>query len=184
MTTQSATAVPTLPNAGTYRVDPQRSSVTYSCRHMFGLGKVRAKFSISSGLLTASSTLAESRASATIDPASFNSAHERRDRDVKGRGLLDVAAFPRIEFSSTGIREDGGAVVLAGIVAMHGVEAAVEVTVLSWEAPIPGQVHVTARATHLDRCSFGITGSRGLVGRYFDLTFQIVAVRLEDKPRH
>lgn len=177
MTTQSATEVPMLPDAGTYRVDPHRSSVTYTCRHMFGLGKVRAQFSISAGLLTVSPTLAGSRASATIDPASFNSANERRDRDVKGRGLLDVAAFPRIEFSSTGVQAVGGAIILAGMVAMHGVEAPVEVTVLSWEAPIPGQVHVTARAPHLNRCSFGITGSRGLVGRYFDLTFQIVAVR-------
>lgn len=177
MTSQSATEVLALPDAGAYRVDPQRSSVTYACRHLFGLGKVRAQFGISSGLLVVSSTLAESRASATIDPASFNSGNERRDRDVKGRGLLDVASFPRIGFSSTHIHEDGDAIILAGIVAMHGVEAAVDVTVLSWEAPIPGQVHVTARATHLDRCSFGITGSRGLVGRYFDLTFQIVAVR-------
>ncbi|WP_461172183.1 YceI family protein [Arthrobacter sp. Z1-9] len=177
MTTQSVTQVPTLPEAGTYWIDPNRSSLTYACRHMFGLGRVRADFTISSGLLTVSSTLAESRANATIDPASFNSANERRDRDVKGRGLLDVAAFPRIAFSSTQTRQDGGALILAGIVAMHGVEATVEVTVLSWETPIPGQVHVTARTTHLDRCSFGITGSRGLVGRYFDLTFQIVAVR-------
>jgi polyisoprenoid-binding protein YceI len=176
MTTQSVTDLPTLPDAGTYRVDPQRSSVLYSCRHMFGLGRVRADFTISSGLLNVSSTLAGSSASATIDAASFDSANQRRDRDVKGRGLLDVAAFPTIAFSSTGIREDGGAI-LAGIVAMHGVEAAVEVTVLSWESPAPGQIRVTARANHLDRYLFGITGARGFVGRYFDLAFQVVAVR-------
>lgn len=176
MTTQSVTDLPTLPDAGTYRVDPQRSSVTYACRHMFGLGSVRADFTISSGLLNVSSTLAGSSASATIDAASFDSANQRRDRDVKGRGLLDVAAFPTIAFSSTGIREDGGAI-LAGIVAMHGVEAAVEVTVLSWESPAPGQIRVTARANHLDRYLFGITGAKGFVGRYFDLAFQVVAVR-------
>ena len=177
MTTQSVTDLPTLPDAGTYRVDPQRSSVLYSCRHMFGLGRVRADFTISSGLLNVSSTLAGSSASATIDAASFDSANQRRDRDVKGRGLLDVAAFPTIAFSSTGIREDGGAI-LAGIVAMHGVEAAVELTVLSWESPAPGQIRVTARPHHLDRYSFGIKGSRGFVGRYFDLAFQVVAVRV------
>ena len=178
MTTQSVTDVPTLPDAGTYRVDPHRSSVTYACRHMFGLGRVRGDFTISSGLLNVSSTLAGSSASATIDAASFDSANERRDRDVKGRGLLDVAAFPTIAFSSTGIREDGRAILLAGIVAMHGVEAAVELTVLSWEAPAPGQIRVTARPHHLDRYSFGIKGSRGFVGRYFDLAFQVVAVRV------
>ena len=179
MTTESATEGVTLPEAGTYRIDPERSRVTYACRHMFGMGKVRADFSISAGLLNVASTLAESRTSATIDSASFKSANARRDRDVKGPGLLDVVSFPRIEFSSKEIREEGGAVILAGIVAMHGVEAAVEVTVLSWKAPAPGKVHVAARAVHLDRYSFGITGSRGLVGRYFDLAFRIVAVRNE-----
>ena len=178
MTTQSVTDLPTLPDAGTYRVDPQRSSVTYACRHMFGLGTVSADFTLSSGLLNVSSTLAGSSASATIDAASFDSANERRDRDVKGRGLLDVAAFPTIAFSSTGIREDGGAILLAGIVAMHGVEAAVELTVLSWESPAPGQIRVTARAEHLDRYLFGVTGARGFVGRYIDLAFQVVAVRV------
>jgi len=177
MTTQSVTDIPTLPDAGMYRVDPKRSRVTYACRHMFGLGRVRADFTISSGLLKVSSTLAGSSASATIDGASFASANERRDRDVKGRGLLDVATFPTIAFSSTGIRGDGGAIILAGIVAMHGVEAAAEVTVLSWEASAPGQIRVSARANHLDRYSFGITGARGFVGRYFDLAFQVVAVR-------
>jgi hypothetical protein len=38
---------------------------------------------------------------------------------------------------------------------------------------------MVAQARHLDRHSFGITGSWGLVGRYFDLAFRIVAARAE-----
>ncbi|MBD1590492.1 YceI family protein [Arthrobacter sp. S1_S22] len=179
MTAEPALQIHKLPEAGEYRIDPERSGVTYASRHMFGLGRVRAEFRVSSGLLNVASTLAGSSASAIIDSASFDSANERRDRDVKGRGLLDVAGFPIIAFSSTGIREDGGAILLAGIVAMHGVEAAAEVTVLSWDALAPGQIRLTAQANHLDRYSFGITGAGGFVGRYFDLAFQIVAVRSE-----
>ena len=114
---------------------------------------------------------------ATIDAASFKSDNAKRDRDVKGPGLLDVADFPHIEFTSTEVRQDGRAVVLVGLVAMHGVDAAVEVPVSSWEAQAPDQIHVLARADHLDRCSFGITGARGWVGRYFDLALDVLAVR-------
>lgn len=179
MTAEPALQIRELPDAGAYRIDPERSGVTYVSRHMFGLGTVHAAFRVSSGLLYVSSTLAKCRASATVDAASFTSASGRRDRDVKGRSLLNVAAFPGIRFSSTGVSEETDAIVLAGIVAMHDVATAVQVKILSWEAPAPGWVHVTAQATHLDRYSFGITGSRGLVGRYFDLAFRIVAVRSE-----
>ncbi|MBT2536909.1 YceI family protein [Arthrobacter sp. ISL-69] len=177
MTTQPATKTLSLPTAGTYRIDGVRSRVTYTSRHMFGLGKVRAEFSTASGLLEIAESLSECRVLATIDAASFKSDNAKRDRDVKGPGLLDVAQFPRIEFTSTEVREDGRGAVLIGLVAMHGVDAAVEVVVSSWEVQAPDQIHVLARADHLDRCSFGITGARGWVGRYFDLALDISAAR-------
>jgi len=179
MTSQSAIEVLAIPDAGTYRIDSELSNVTYSSRHMFGLGKVHAGFRLVSGLLEVGLSLGESKASATIDAASFSSNSAKRDADVKGASLLDVARYPRIGFTSTDVRTDGRGTMLAGIVAMHGVETPVEVAVVSWEAPTSDKLHVLARATHLDRHAFGITGSRGLVGRYFDLAFDVVAVRAE-----
>jgi hypothetical protein len=38
-------------------------------------------------------------------------------------------------------------------------------------------MRVHARAEHLDRHAFGITGSRGMVGRYLDLDFDLLAER-------
>jgi polyisoprenoid-binding protein YceI len=179
MTSQSVTEVLALPDAGTYRIDGERSSITYTSRHMFGIGKVHAGFSISSGMVDVGPSLAESRASATMDSASFASDNAKRDADVKGPRLLDAATYPHIEFTSTAVRAEPEGTVLLGTVAMHGVETAVAVAVLSWEAPTSGRVQVLARATHLDRYAFGITGSRGFVGRYFDLSFDIQAARTE-----
>ena len=175
MTTQPATKTLSMPTAGTYRIDGSRSGITYTCRHMFGLGKVRADFSIASGHLEIAETLPECRAVATIDAASFTSDNAKRDSDVKGPRLLDVANFPRIEFISTGVREGSPGAVLVGVVAMHGVDAAVELKVSSWEAQGSDQIHVLARADRLDRYSFGITGAKGWVGRYFDLALDVVA---------
>jgi polyisoprenoid-binding protein YceI len=177
MTSQSVTEVLATPGAGTYRIDGEQSRITYTSRHMFGLGKVHARFNISSGVVDVGSSLGESRANATIDSASFTSDNAKRDADVKGPRLLDAANYPRIQFTSTAVWADKQGTLLLGTVAMRGVETAVAVAVLSWEAPTSDRVHVLASATHLDRCAFGITGSRGFVGRYFDLSFDIWAVR-------
>ncbi|WP_426226210.1 YceI family protein [Pseudarthrobacter sp. DSP2-3-2b1] len=176
MTSQPATTVQAVPAAGTYGIDTQRSTITYTSRHMFGLGTVRAEFSISAGQLESGASLEECGAGAVMDAASFRSGNARRDSDVKAKGLLDVARFPDIVFSSTEVRAADGGMVLVGNVAMHGVVAPVEVRVSSWEQSSSGRIRVLARAEHLDRLSFGITGSRGWVGRYFDLGFDIVAV--------
>jgi hypothetical protein len=38
-------------------------------------------------------------------------------------------------------------------------------------------IRLHAHADHLDRCAFGITGSRGMVGRYLDLDLDVFASR-------
>ena len=177
MTSQPDTKVLALPNAGSYRIDSVSSAITYTSRHMFGLGKVHARFSITSGRLEIGESLADSQASATIAAGSFASDNAKRDSDVKGPGLLDVASFPLIEFTSTVAREDNLGIVLVGAVAMRGVAAPVQLLVLSWEAHSSDRIQVRARADHLDRYLFGITAAKGWVGRYFDLDLDVVAVR-------
>lgn len=176
MTSQLDAKILAIPGAGTYSIDSVRSSITYTSRHLFGLGKVHARFSIASGRLEIGESLADCQATASIDAASFSSNSAKRDVDVRGPGLLDVATFPHIEFSSTGMREDKGGVVLGGLVSMHGVTAPVEVSVTSWAAVPSGGIWVAARADHLDRYSFGISGNRGWAGRYFSLSFEVAAV--------
>lgn len=51
MTGTGSDNVVQLPPHGTYRVDPTRSSVRYTGRHMFGLGGVQATFAIAAGAI-------------------------------------------------------------------------------------------------------------------------------------
>ena len=41
-----------IPAAGTYRIDPAASSLTFATRHMFGLGAVKGSFRLVSGEIT------------------------------------------------------------------------------------------------------------------------------------
>lgn len=177
MASQHETKILAIPVAGIYRIDTGASAITYTSRHIFGLGKVHAKFTVTSGPLEIGESLAESQAIATIAAGSFASDNAKRDSDVKGPALLDVTTFPLIEFTSTRAREGENGIVLVGAVAMRGVSTPVQLLVLSWEAYGSDRIRVRARVHHLDRYLFGITGAKGWVGRYFDLDLDVVAVQ-------
>ena len=51
MTGTGSDNVVQLPPLGTYLVDPTRSSVRYTGRHMFGLGGVQATFAVAAGAI-------------------------------------------------------------------------------------------------------------------------------------
>jgi polyisoprenoid-binding protein YceI len=164
------------PTSGTYRVDPQQSTVSYSGRHMFGLGTVHATFAITSGEVHVLDPVADSTVIVSMDPATFSSGNPKRDRDVVAASLLDCATHPEISFASRGLRQDTDHWVLSGTVTAHGTAVPVDV-VIDRVTPEGDGMRVHARADHLDRHAFGITGSKGMVGRYLDLDFDVLAER-------
>jgi polyisoprenoid-binding protein YceI len=96
---------------------------------------------------------------------------------VTGASLLDVATHPDITFVSQGLRADGdsGRWLMTGRVTAHATSVPVEV-VIDRAAPEPGGVRLHGRAEHLDRYAFGVTKSKGMVGRYLDLDLDVFAV--------
>lgn len=173
MTADKTVAVQ-VPATGTYMVDPVQSVVSYSGRHMFGVGAVHATFTVRSGELAVRVPASSSTVAVAIDAASFHSNSAKRDKDVTGRSLLDVEAFPDITFASDGLREDGDRWLVTGSVTAHGNTVPVEVVVDDVHPEGDG-IRLHARADHLDRHAFGITGSKGMVGRYLDLDFDVYA---------
>jgi polyisoprenoid-binding protein YceI len=165
-----------VPASGTYRVEPGKSTVTYTGRHMFGMGTVHATFGITSGEVQVLDPVAESTVVVSIDPATFSSGNAKRDRDVVAAALLDCATHPEISFASRGLREDADHWVLSGTVTAHGTAVPVDL-LIDRVNPEGDGMRVHARADHLDRHAFGITGSRGMVGRYLDLDFDVLAER-------
>ncbi|HEX7460966.1 MAG TPA: YceI family protein [Dermatophilaceae bacterium] len=173
--TASSLASVEVPRPGTYRIDPQRSTVSYSGRHMFGLGVVHATFAISSGELRVADPSTASTVTVSVDAGSFHSNSAKRDNAVRSATFLDAAAYPEITFASDGLREDGDHWRLTGNVTAHGSTAPVDVLIdqATHEA---GAWRVHARAEHLDRYAFGVTKGRGMVGRYLDLDLDVFAV--------
>ena len=164
-----------VPTAGRYRVDPQRSTVTYSGRHMFGLVAVKATFTIASGDLLVADPVAASTVVVSVDAGSFRSDKSRRDDQVRSASLLDAATYPNITFTSDGLREQGAGWLLDGALTAHGQTVPVEVVIDRATNEGDG-VRVHARVEHLDRYAFGVTKSKGFAGRYLDLDLDVFAV--------
>jgi polyisoprenoid-binding protein YceI len=163
-----------LPTVGKYRIDPVRSTVTYSGRHLFGLGVVHATFRIRSGQIQIADPYTASAVAVSIDASSFASGNASRDKAVRSAALLDTAAFAEISFTSDNLRWDGDNWLLNGCVTAHGVTVPADVTFDS-VVHEPRGIRVLCRADHLDRYAFGVSGSKGMVGRHLDLDIDIYA---------
>lgn len=173
MTGTGSDNVVQLPPPGTYRVDPTRSSVRYTGRHMFGLGGVQATFAVAAGAIEVGEPTSGSSVRLSVDPATFTSDKTRRDKHVKSKALLDVEQYPEISFRSTAVRADGDQWRVIGDVTAHGSTQPVEITV---DRAAATGTDVTVHAiAHLDRYAFGVTGVKGMAGRHVTLEFDLIA---------
>ncbi|MFI6294864.1 YceI family protein [Nonomuraea sp. NPDC050790] len=144
-------------SAGAWVGDPVHSDISFKVRHM-GVGKVRGEFALVSAALSVGE--GGGQVTALIDPASVRTGNEQRDQHIRSADFLDVEKYPRIEFTSTGVRGfDGETFILVGELTLHGVTRTVEL-----EAELLGFVDDPSGAertgfsatTVISRAAFGV----------------------------
>lgn len=161
----------TTPQLGRYEIDPGGSAVTFRTRHLFGLAPVRGTFAIRAGTVDVAEPLPDSAVYAEIDAASFRTGNLARDASVQSARFLDAARHPVMTFRSERI-DDGE---LTGTLTVRGVTRPVRLTVEP--ADVAPRSFTVRAATRIDRTEFGVTASRGLAGRYLDLSLEVRCVR-------
>ena len=159
------------PRPGRYDIDTGGSSVAFRTRHLFGLAPVRGTFRIKAGTVDVTEPLAGSRIRAEIDAASFSTGHGARDTSVRSARFLDAERHPVMVFVAEKMEGD----VLDGALTVCGTTR---------PARLPAEVSVLAdgsllarAAVRIDRAEFGVTASRGLAGRYLDVSIEARCVR-------
>lgn len=163
-----------LPPAGTYEVDPARSSLTFTTRHMFGLGKVTGTFQLESGTVTVAEPVTRSTAQAVIEAGSFRTGTPRRDDHVRSPAFLHTDRYPEIGFeSATVARGEAGAWIVQGFLTVRGDRAPVDLTVDSLSVE-NGSLRISVSAT-VDRYRHGLTASKGLAARRLRLSLAVIA---------
>jgi polyisoprenoid-binding protein YceI len=177
-----ANGVTAIPPAGRYRIDPERSTITITTRHLFGLGPVRATLALRDGRIQVNDPVAGSAVRATAAAVSFRSGNDARDAAVLSPRLLDAATYPSLTFISTALERESasdaadseeGRWLLRGELEVRGVGRLVETTIAAVSAH-GGTLHASARL-RVDRYDFGITAYRGLAARWLTMDLDIIA---------
>ncbi len=176
-------------SAETYKIDKAHSVVGFEIRHL--LTKVRGGFSDFEGLIRFDPEKPEaSSVNVTIQAASIDTNHDKRDEDLRSDSFFDVATYPVITFESSEVVKTGdNAYDLKGTFRMHGVskEITFPIAFLGAITDNRGNHKVGFEAAaSVDRKHYGIVWNRaieggGLVlGDDVDISINIQAVKTDE----
>jgi polyisoprenoid-binding protein YceI len=152
-------ALPANVTTGTWTLDTSHSEIGFTVRHA-GISKVRGQFKEATATLDLAENVADSKVSATIQTASFDSGDVNRDGHVRGEDFFDVEKFPEISFVSNGLVAKGDSYELQGDLTIKGVTRPVALeTELNGVAVDPfGNTRAGVSAeTTISRKDFGLT---------------------------
>ena len=165
--------------AGTWAIDPSHSEVGFTVRHL--MSKVRGQFTRFEGTLTTGTSLAETRAEATIDLNSVDTRDEKRDAHLRSADFFDIENSGPMTFKAT----DFDGTTASGELTIKGVTRAVELDVeflgLGLD-PWGNQRLGFEASTVINRQDFGVTfnipldGGKVMVGDKVNIHLAVEAV--------
>ena len=183
----AAAPVPSAPPT-VYRIDTGHSDVTFRIRHF--MSRVSGTFNQWEGTITADpADWTTGTVEVTIQAASIDTRHERRDNDLRSDNFFDVATHPTITFRSTSVTVDGARLTIAGDLTMRGVTKPVvlegEFLGRMGEGTARERIGFAAR-TRIDRTAFGVTWNRAvegggvMLGDEVDIEIAVEAVKRQE----
>jgi polyisoprenoid-binding protein YceI len=151
-------------SVGVWNIDPNRSTIGFRAKSMWGLSTVKGRFTEfhGDGQITDTQTIF---GRIDIDAASLNTKSGKRDEHLRSADYFDAERFPDISVVVTGAEAINGDVVdLRAQLTVKGITAR-----LPLRAKVAmvddGSVRVTAHTT-IDRKDFGVDGN--LIGMLTD----------------
>lgn len=169
-----------------YRVDAERSAVSFSIRHF--VSDVPGRFGELTGTIVLDEdSPARSRVELTVLAASIDTGNEERDRDLRSANFFEVARFPTLTFTSTAVRPvDADTLEVTGDLTIRGVTQRITIPVdrLDTAKTSGGErVGFEARFT-INRKDYGIVWDRvmdsgPILGDDVKIMINVEAVRLE-----
>jgi polyisoprenoid-binding protein YceI len=180
--------IPALSQAATWQIDPDHSSFQFKVRHLM-VSNVKGDFTKVKGAVTMDDKdVSNLNVELTIDAASVNTGHAKRDEHLRAADFFDVAKYPTITFVSKRVMKDGpDRLKVTGDLTMHGVtrEVTVNVEGPTQEVKDPwGNFRRGATGiAKINRKDFGLTWNRALetggvvVGEDVDIFVEIELIK-------
>ena len=179
---------PVIADAATWQIDPDHSSLQFKVRHLT-VSNVKGDFSKAKGVVTLDDQdITKLTVELTIDAASVNTGHAKRDEHLRGPDFFDVTQYPTITFVSKKATKAGmNKLKVIGNLTIHGTTKEITVDV---EGPTPevkdlwGNFRRGATATaSINRRDFGLTWNKVLdsgglvVGEEVNIYIEVELVR-------
>jgi polyisoprenoid-binding protein YceI len=162
--------------AGVWNIVPDRSTVTFKIRNMWGLVNVKGRFTefTGDGQLTGKGAVF---GRLDIRTASLNTGIGRRDEHLRSADFFDVERFPVISVVITAVHPtEGKAAELRASFTVNGVTAPLTVPVTVTEAG-DGSIQISGE-TKIDRSQFDIGWNKfGMIASTATAAAQAVFVR-------
>jgi polyisoprenoid-binding protein YceI len=149
--------------ADTYTVDRSHTTVGFTVRHLV-INKVRGKFNDFSGTIVYDENdITKSSMQGTIQAASIDTDHAKRDNHLRSPDFFDVVNHPEINFKSKSVMKENDGLVLVGDLTIRDTTKEVQLPFkVTGKIKDPqGNTVIGFEATlSLDRQEFGIAYSR------------------------
>jgi polyisoprenoid-binding protein YceI len=167
-------------SATTWTVDPVHSSATFTATHLM-ISHVSGTIPIASAsIVTPAGATIPISAQAQLDLQKIDTHNDRRDNDLRSPHFFDVANFPQMAFTSTGVNAtDAKNFVMTGNLTMHGVTKPVTLNgqyLGSGPGVRPGEKRIAyiADAT-IDRTQWGMTYGYPVASNTIDIHLELEA---------
>jgi polyisoprenoid-binding protein YceI len=160
-----AIGIPQIAGAATYQLDADHSSIQFKVSHL-AVSSVTGRFNKITGSTTVEGDdLATRKVQVTIDAASVDTGHQKRDEHIRNADFLDVAQYPTITFvSKKFVKANSGKLKVMGDLTLHGVTREITVDLEGMTPEIKDPWGNFRRGTtgtvKIDRREFGITWNK------------------------
>ncbi len=116
--------------AESYKIDPGHTYGNFEIGHM-GLSTMHGRIDVTGGTIVIDRQGDSSRVEVTLDPASVDTGHEKRDEHLRDtEGFFEVDKYPEMRFVSTSVSfDDDDEAEVRGDLTLHGVTRAVTLDV-------------------------------------------------------
>lgn len=166
--------------AGTWTVDPRRSRVGFSIRHLM-VATVKGRFADCEGTLDARGA---PRAFGSVQAATIDTGDAVRDERLRSSDFFDADRIPEIRFASRELGQADGALRIVGDLTIKDTTRAIELGASAGVAR-DGHLELDLRG-ELSRGEFGIESDELLEAGISDrvkLVLSISLVRTTERPR-
>ena len=152
--------------AGTWTVDPLRTTATFAVRH-FGLIMVHGSIGVRGGQLDVDESGAPIRICAELDLNTIDTGNARRDADLRKPRFLDIEHHPIMTYAADRFRTESDGWAAEGELQLRGASCPLVLT-----GVLDGRdLHARALA-RMDPAAVGLHAPRVLIGRTVPITIE------------